>query len=398
MDTVGMANLTNALMANEATAKLVNNLIEYADNEATARLLNSLLADETTANKCIDFLNSLDAKAVGTFVNGVMADANAGDSKLVDFINTIIENSDTQKVAALAEKIMSNDATLALVDNVMSALDGNSAGSFTFQLLANEGTSRFMNGALGQISPDHQAYALDVLGRLLLPYQEVNGGFDWQSIKGLYQDPTFNWDAVKDKFDWVHGSGIYDLVMGNRYENDSILDYFWIECEIDKVFAAGLPVSEYMGQKGAAEVRNAIKINADLLIQQPTFASWWNTWFPMYPADTIDTGMIANLIGTLITDGIAKRIGELIGLTVDGMFENASYYVRVRDTSIGITPFWDMPFWTSTSGVPEPWGTIDYISPSGDRTATIYGPDDYLFKRDANGNAILAPAYTITGS
>jgi hypothetical protein len=402
LEVEGLANLTNALMASEETVALVNNLITFADNEATANLLNSILADEdgnsAVAEALSGLLGYLDADELADFTNKLLADDN---ENVLNFIDTVIEYSETEHVALLVNTILDDQGTVDFLDELLAALSTDDPdttinesailGDFTFQVLAQDGTVALLNNTLNvlaTISPDTETRALDVLDELMQPCRVLGliDGQDWRDIPGLYDDRNFDWDEVEHLFDWEKGEWLHEALYGKNQESDSLMNYFWILYSIEHI-SSGMSVDQFGGQEWVKASRNIIKMQTENLLAQPWFAEWWNG-LPTFitggiQAEDLEPDDVAELIGELFLDDLSRQLGELFGLTAEGVFDNASYYVRVDDANIGETPSWDYPFWEPMSGMLPAWGVTPWMM-----------PEDLTTGEGMEGEVIVEVAYT----
>ena len=108
-------------------------------------------------------------------------------------------------------------------------------------------------------------------------------------------------------------------------------------------------------------------------------------------AEGLEPDEVARLIGDLLFDDLSRQLCELLALTAQGVFENASYYVLVGDTNIGETPSWDYPFWEPMSQALPAWGVTPWMMPedltTGEEmegeviTEVAYTTDDWCFER-----------------
>lgn len=413
LEVEGLANLTNALVASDEIVALVNDVIALADNEATANLLNSILAVDEDGNSIVadalsGLLGHLDANELADFTNKLLADDN---ENVVNFIDTLIEYSDTEHVALLVNTILDDQGTVDFLDELLAALSTDNPdtdilesailGDFTFQVLAQEGTIALLNNTmdvLATIGPDTETRALDILDKLMQPCQGLGliNGQDWRDIPGLYDDRDFDWtaDEVQQAFNWEEGEWLHKALYGNNREGDSILDYFWVLYSIEHISAGG-SVDQFGGEQWLTASRNIIKWQTENLFGQPWFAEWWNG-LPTFitggiQAEDLEPDEVADLIGELFFDDLSRQLGELLALTAQGVFENASYYVLVGDTNIGETPSWDYPFWEPMSQALPAWGVTPWMMPedltTGEEmegeviTEVAYTTDDWCFER-----------------
>jgi hypothetical protein len=287
---------------------------------------------------------------------------------------------------------------LNMLDDLLGSLDGEVFGEFLFGTLTQPGTISLINAIIGDVDTENESSALNIFAKLVQPYQEVDGGFAWQDIEGLYDDPDFNWEDVRHYFNWEKGDGLYPALLGNRGENDGLLDYMWILSSVEKLTMGSMTVWEYMGEVLPGVVRNMIELQTENLANDPGFQEWWDEWMSwLVPSDKISPAFVADTLGNLLTDDLSIYLGAMLGRTLEIVFENASYYVKVKDTSIGETPVWDMPFWTSDATTPDPWGPTPYLYPDNDdpdhRISVPYSLEDYMYERDENGDVIVRYPY-----
>jgi hypothetical protein len=209
-------------MDNPGTVEGINKLIAAFDPSITSNVINQLLVDEN--GKLSDFINALidnsDSAKVASLVNRIFENEQTAqqlgivlNQLLVDengtlstFVNALIDDSDSNKVASLINKILENEQTVTQLDRMLAGLNSETTGQFLQKLLSEPGTVNLLQDLVGSVKAD------GVIARLL-----------------------------NDE-----DSGLRKVMWGETGKNDAILDWLYVEIKMEQSLTSnGLDVVEY---------------------------------------------------------------------------------------------------------------------------------------------------------